>query len=145
MIKKGVRSKEALYLPPHWSLKRRIENEDESQTIGLLPLEELIDHIFPSKYQPKYNQISLELIKLLINNKGKLGPGEVASLLKQGISKATLYNRIIPKLRAFGLIKIEREISDRKSKRMMIRLSKTFSNYLYKIANSWIAILEELK
>ncbi|NPA22188.1 MAG: hypothetical protein GXN92_01245, partial [Candidatus Micrarchaeota archaeon] len=58
-VPKGVKSRECLYLPAHYSLKRRFQTDDETPTRNLLPLEDIVDHIFPKKYSPVYYKITV--------------------------------------------------------------------------------------
>ncbi|NPA22051.1 MAG: hypothetical protein GXN92_00495, partial [Candidatus Micrarchaeota archaeon] len=86
-------------------------------------------------------------LKHLIANKGKLYSEQIALFIKENnISKATFYNRVLPKLRAFGVIKVEREFEDinKKARKLKISISRTFGNYLMKIADSWLAIIDEI-
>ena len=67
-----------------------------------------------------------------------------------GISKATFYNRVLPRLKRVGLVKVERETiiameSKRKFRPMRISLSKTFGNYFMKIGDSWLAIVDDAR
>ena len=71
-------------------------------------------------------------------------------LSEKNISKATFYNRVLPRLRRVGMIKIERETvipveSKRKYRPMRISLSKTFGNYLMKIGDSWLAVVDDAR
>ncbi len=146
-VPKGVKSKECLYLPAHYSLKKRFQTDDETPTRNLLPLEDIVEHVFPSKYSPTYHNVAVQFLDFVIKKKGKVYSEDIASFVSSNnISKATFYNRILPKLRAFGLIKMEREFTDigKKSRKLKISLSRTFGNYLMKIADSWLAILDEI-
>ena len=67
-----------------------------------------------------------------------------------GVSKATFYNRVLPRLKRVGMVKVERDTlvnveSKRKFRPMRISLSKTFGNYFMKIGDSWLAIVDDAR
>ncbi|MEM0455808.1 MAG: hypothetical protein QXL02_01810 [Candidatus Anstonellales archaeon] len=148
MIKK-VKSKNILYLPAHYDpTLRRFQDENEGPTKNLFSLQEVLFFVFPPEISPKYNTIANRFINLLIQKNGELYSTDIAEFVRNNsISKATFYNRVLVKLRAFGLIKIEREFSDinKKSRKLKITISKTFGNYLNKIGDSWLAIVDEVR
>lgn len=146
---RGIPSKEALWLPPYNKVKK-FQDENERRTRNLFTLEEVIAFIFPPPYQKRYYEIGLMFIKKLIDNKGFISSDEIASFVNSNnISKATFYNRVLPRMRRAGLIKIEREITQnldatKKRRKLKVRISRTFGNYLLKIADSWLAIVDEI-
>ncbi len=146
---RGIPSKEALWLPPYNKVKK-FQDENERVTRNLFTLEEVIAFVFPPPYQKRYYEIGVKFIKELIKNKGKLTSNEIVSFINSNkISKATFYNRVLPRMRRVGLIKIEREITQnlnatKKGRKLKIKISRTFGNYLLKIADSWLAIVDEI-
>jgi hypothetical protein len=110
----------------------------------------VVNFIFPKKYQQTYNEIALKFLELL-TGKVEVEGKDISEFLKQNnISKATFYNRVFPKLRRSGLIKVRRETitaveSKRKYRPMHVSLSKTFGNYLSKIGESWLAIVDDAR
>jgi hypothetical protein len=74
---------------------------------------------------------------------------EISEVIKNNnISKATFYNRVLPRLKRLGLIRIKRQTeygNEKKYRHMKIEISKTFGNYLLKIADSWLAHVDDLK
>ena len=67
---------------------------------------------------------------------------------EKNISKATFYNRVLPRLKRVGMVKVERETvvaleSKRKFRPMKVSLSKTFGNYFMKIGDSWLACVDD--
>ena len=57
---------------------------------------------------------------------------------------------MLPRLKRIGLLKVERQTiialeSKRKFRPMTISLSKTFGNYLVKIGDSWLAIVDDAR
>lgn len=146
---RGVPSVESLYFPP-FSDVRKFQDDNEQLTRNLWNIEEVLNFVFPKQYQEKYHEIALAFMKLLLE-KAKLEGGDIAAFVSgKDISKATFYNRVLPRLRRVGMIKIERETivaqeSRRKYRPMRIMLSKTFGNYLMKIGDSWLAVVDDAR
>ncbi|HID72658.1 TPA: hypothetical protein EYP38_01840 [Candidatus Micrarchaeota archaeon] len=146
---RGVPSSESMYLPAHNSEElRTFQDKNENITRNLWRLEEVVNFVFSRKYQPKYFETALSFMKLLTDKVQLSGDDTSAFVRDNGISKATFYNRVLPRLRRVGMIKIERETvvpveSKRKFRPMRISLSKTFGNYFMKIGDSWLAIVDD--
>jgi predicted transcriptional regulator len=148
---RGVPSSEAIYLPRHDSQElRTFQDKNESMTRNTWSIEEVINFVFSKKYQPKYHEIAFSFLKLL-GEKTQMNGDEIAAFVKNnGISKATFYNRVLPRLKRVGMLKVERETlinveSKRKYRPMKISLSKTFGNYFMKIGDSWLAIVDDAR
>jgi len=148
---RGVPSSESLYLPPHNSEElRSFQDATENPTRNIWSVDEVANFVFSRKYQAKYYEISLGFLKLLGNSTYLDGAAISKFVSENGISKATFYNRVLPRLRRVGMIKIERDTivaqeSKRKFRPMRISLSKTFGNYLMKIGDSWLAIVDDAR
>lgn len=148
---RGIPSKDSLYLPPHNSPElRSFQDGNENATRNSWNIEEVVNFIFPARFQQKYHEIALTFLKLLLE-RGTLTGDDIGHFVSQnGISKATFYNRVLPRLRRIGVIKVERQTiialeSKRKFRPMNITLSKTFGNYLSKIGDSWLAIVDDAR
>jgi hypothetical protein len=148
---RGVPSSESLYLPPHNSGElRKFQDESENPTRNIWSIEEVANFVFSKKYQSKYYEVAFGFLKLL-SEKTHLDGSDISEYVsKNNLSKATLYNRVIPRLKRVGMIKVERETivaveSKRKYRPMKISLSKTFGNYLMKIGDSWLAIVDDAR
>lgn len=145
---RGIPSKESLYLPAHNSpALRQFEDPGENLTHSVWDLEDVLNFVFPKQYQMKYNEIAVKFLSLFLTKQVLEGPDVAGFVKANGISKATFYNRVLPRLKRIGMIKVERETivaaeSQRKFRPMKIRISKTFGNYLNKIGNSWHAYVE---
>ena len=102
--------------------------------------EDVVDFIFPKAYQPKYYQVAVEFLNLVLENE-TVTKDEIGKFLKQkDYSRSTLENKIIPKLVRFGLVKREREIEEGKlgkGRSLILSDSLTFTNYLAKIGQAW--------
>ncbi len=148
---RGVPSSESIYLPRHDSPElRTFQDKHESITRNAWSLEEVANFVFSKKYQPKYFEIALGFLTLL-SREINIGGEEISEYIKSNnISKATFYNRVLPRLKRVGMIKVERETlvnieSKRKYRPMRISLSKTFGNYFMKIGDSWLAIVDDAR
>lgn len=148
---RGIPSKESMFLPSHDSpLIRSFEDKDENISKNTWDLTEVSTFIFPKKYQIKYHSIATAFLALL-SQKTKIEGCEISEFIKkENISKATFYNRVLPRLKRVGMIKVERQTiiakeSKRKFRPMTIHLSKTFGNYMSKIGDSWLAIVDEAR
>jgi len=148
---RGIPSKDSLYLPPYNSPElRNFQDANENATRNTWSVEEVVNFIFPKRYQEKYNEIALAFMKLALE-KGALSGEEIGRFVSSGgISKATFYNRVLPRLKRVGLLKVERQTlialeSKRKFRPMTISLSKTFGNYLTKIGDSWLVIVDDAR
>ncbi len=148
---RGIPSKDSLFLPPHNSPElRNFQDSNENLTRNIWSLEEVVNFVFPKRYQQKYSEIALAFLKLAVQ-KTTLSGDEIGNFVSSNnISKATFYNRVLPRLKRVGMLKVERQTiialeSKRKFRPMTISLSKTFGNYLTKIGDSWLAIVDDAR
>lgn len=148
---RGIPSKESFYLPAHYSEEvRKFQDESEMQLRNYWTYEEVINFVFPKKYQRTYNEIANSFIRELLDYH-VLENNEITNFVKKNrFSKATFYNRVLPRLKRVGLVKVERETispehSKQKRRPMRISLSKTFGNYLCKIGESWLACVDDAR
>ncbi len=148
---RGVPSSQSVYLPRHDSEElRAFQDKNENMTRNLWSIDEVANFVFSKKYQRRYYDVSLSFLKLL-TKKLSLSGNETAAFVKErGISKATFYNRVLPRLKRVGMVKVERETvipveSKRKFRPMRISLSKTFGNYFVKIGDSWLAAVDDAR
>jgi len=148
---RGIPSSECLYLPAHDSPSlRSFEDQNGAQTRNLWGMEEIMNFVFPSKYQRKYNEVAVAFMREMVK-KTKMEGAQIADFISScNISKATFYNRVLPRLKRVGMLKVERQTliaveSRRKYRPMTIHLSKTFGNYLVKIGDSWLACVDEAR
>jgi len=148
---RGVPSSEALYLPSHYGGEiRSFQDQNENLTRNLWSLEEVLNFVFAKRYQKKYYDTALAFMTLM-KEKEVLGGSEINEFVRaSGVSKATFYNRVLPRLKRVGMLKVERdtivaEEGKRKYRPMRISLSKTFGNYLMKIGDSWLAVVDDVR
>lgn len=148
---RGVPSDETMYLPAHNSPEiRAFQDANENTTRNLWGLDEIVNFVFARKYQKTYYEIAAAFLKELAR-KTKMEGSEIGEFVSANkFSKATFYNRVLPRLKRVGMIKVERQTivaveSKRKFRPMTIHLSKTFGNYLMKIGDSWIAVVDDAR
>ena len=148
---RGIPASESLYLPRHDSPElRNFQDQNESATRNVWGIDELVNFVFPKKYQPKYYAAAEAFLRHLCV-KTSLGNGEMAEFIRDNnISKATFYNRVLIRLKRAGLVKVERDTivaveNRRKFRPMRVSLSKTFGNYLCKIGDSWLATVDDAR
>jgi hypothetical protein len=148
---RGVPSSESIYLPRYDSPElRSFQDKNETITRSIWNVEELTNFIFSKKYQPKYFEIATGFLKLLTERTEITGEDIAAFVKNNSISKATFYNRVLPRMKRVGMIKVERDTivaieSKRKFRPMRISLSKTFGNYFMKIGDSWLAVVDDAR
>lgn len=148
---RGIPSSESLYLPAHYSEElRAFQDKEENLTRNLWSIEEVMNFVFPKRYQRKYHETALAFMKLLAEKISMRGSDINSFVLQNNVSKATFYNRVLPRLKRIGMLKVERETiiaedSRRKYRPMIISLSKTFGNYLMKIGDSWLAAVDDAR
>jgi hypothetical protein len=148
---RGVPSSESAYIPAYNSGElRSFEDKNGNLTRNTWSLEEVSNFIFSKKYQPKYFEIALGFMQILTKKVHLTGEETSEFLRSNAFSKATFYNRVLPRLRRVGMLKVERDTispveGKKKFRPMRISLSKTFGNYFTKIGDSWLAIVDDAR
>ncbi|HNT60741.1 MAG TPA: hypothetical protein PKJ97_02060 [Candidatus Bilamarchaeaceae archaeon] len=150
-IPRGIPSSESLYFPAHNAEEfRPFQDSNESLTRNLWRMEDVVNVVFSRKFQPTYYEIAVKFLGAL-SAKPHMDGADIGRFVSENnVSKATFYNRVLPRLRRVGMIKVERETvvaveSRRKFRPMRISMSKTFGNCFYKIGDSWIAVVDEAR
>jgi len=136
-VSKGIPVAESLYLPKHYGSELKDKGGIEKTVIW--DVSDVVDFIFPRKYQPTYSKVATDFINLVLDRE-KITKKETSEFLREtGYSRSTLENKVIPKLVRFGLLKREREIEPglRKGRALILTESLTFTNYLERIAFAW--------
>lgn len=150
-IPRGIPSSESLYFPAHNAEEfRPFQDGNENPTKNLWRLEDVANIIFSKKFQPTYYEIAVKFLQALAAKPHMDGADMGKFISENNVSKATFYNRVLPRLRRVGMIKVERETivaveSKRKFRPMRVSLSKTFGNCFCKIGDSWLAIVDEAR
>lgn len=133
----GIPSSESLCIFPHYGAE--LKKKGGLDKAVYWDVSDVMDFIFPRKYQPKYHEVACEFVKMILEMDW-VTKDEIRGFLKRtGYSKSTLENKIIPKLVRFGLIKREREISTGlgKGRALILSDSLTFTNYLDRVGFAW--------
>jgi len=150
-VPRGIPSSQSLYFPSYNAEGvRPFQDSNENQTRNLWKLEDVVNLVFSKEHQPTYFEIAQKFLDLLFR-KPHIDGTEVGEFVSSnGISKATFYNRVLPRLRRVGMIKVERDTvvaveSKRKYRPMRISLSKTFGNCFAKVGDSWLALVDEAR
>jgi len=140
---RGVPAKESLWLD---DIRKRRDDWKYHKKVRL-ELPQLIQIVFPKYFQPKYHEIALNFMHILLE-KGELRGADTAKFISENnYSKATIYNVILPRLRKVGMIRTEREEfaqqrSRQKYYRKIIQPSKQFSIFFGKIAEEYETLLD---
>ncbi len=147
---RGIPSSESMWLPAFYSSDvRRFQDDEGRLTRNIWKVEELMKFLFPPKYQETYYRIAVAFLKLLEEKDGIVEGKEIGQFIKDNnFSKATFYNRVLPRLKRVGIVRLKRATEEGKNKKhmpMSVELSKTFGNYLMKIADSWLAFIDDVK
>ncbi len=135
---RGIPSDESLWLPRHYG--KEVKGKGGLEEDIIWSAEDVVDHIFPRSYQPRYYRVAVDFLMLVLENE-TVTKEEIGKFLgEKNYSRSTLENKIIPKLVRFGLVKREREIEDGslgRGRSLILSDSLTFANYLTKIGLAW--------
>lgn len=133
----GIPSGETLWLPGHYGSD--IKKKGGLEKTVIWDVGDVIDFVFPKKYQPTYHKVACDFIKILFERE-RVTKKEIAVFLEENrYSRSTLENKVIPKLVRFGLVKREREIKSGLGvgRGLVLSESLTFASYLGRIAFGW--------
>ena len=92
--------------------------------------------VFPKEYSPVQHNISVQFMKFIIKNEIITGNDLRKFLGVNGFAKSTLYNKVIPKLERFKMIKIVRDI--KQSRIRTIEIDRMFGEHIRHIGQSWL-------
>ncbi len=138
---RGIPADESLWVPRHYGKELRDKGGLDKTIMWAVP--DIVDFIFPRRYQPKYFQVATDFLELVLESE-VVTKKEISKFLEsKGYSRSTLENKIIPKLVRFGLLKRERELtgSMKKGRSLIISESLTFTNYLDRIGFAWNSVV----
>jgi len=133
----GIPSSETLWVPPHYGAE--LKKKGGLDKTVYWDLAEVVDFVFPRKYQPKYHAVATDFLDIMLK-KDWVTKEEISKFLEStGYSRSTLENKVIPKLVRFGLVKREREIKGGmgKGRSLILSESLSFTNYLERIGFAW--------
>ncbi len=133
----GIPSGESLWLPSHYG--RDVKAKGGLDKTVFWNVSDVLDYVFPSKYQPTYHKVACMLTDLILA-KGYVGKKDIGKFMKDNtVSKSTLENKVIPKLVRLGLLKREREFRAGlgKGRGLVLSESLTFTAYLDRVGFAW--------
>lgn len=136
-VSRGIPTGESLWMPRHYG--REIKEKGGLDKSVIWEIEDVMDFVFPRRYQPTYHRVGSDFVNFLLENE-RITKNEISKFLdEKKYSRSTLENKVIPKLVRLGLVKREREIEGRlkKGRSLILTESLTFTNYLERIALAW--------
>ncbi len=143
---RGVPSRETLWLKDI----RKLRKEWKYHQGVRLDLEQIMQLIFPEKYQRVYNEVATNFMNLLLG-KTELHGDDLGRFIRENdYSKATFYNIILPRLKKVGMVSVKREkFASKRSKqkyyKKIVRPSTEFSIFLKQVGNEYKSIVETAK
>jgi hypothetical protein len=140
---RGIPSKYSLYMPA--SSGREICEKGGIGKAQNWDLDAVIDFVFPRKYQPRYNEMAVKFLRALLEVPSMSRKDVLGFVNSNNYSKATLDNRIIPKLVRMGLVERKRITASDGTVETPISASSGFTEYLEKIAFEWQLLLGKSK
>jgi hypothetical protein len=138
---RGIPADESMWIPRHYG--KEIKDKGGLDKTIMWSVSDVVDFVFPRKYQPKYFRVAADFLELILKNEA-VTKREIAEFLKEKqYSRSTLENKIIPKLVRCGLVKRERELEGTmgKGRSLILTESLTFTNYLERIAFAWNSLV----
>lgn len=145
---RGIPAKEALWLPRHDKVREILQKQSNPfDEYGVeWSVGNVLCFLFPPKYRELQYKHSVAFIEFVCEHGGQVDYREISAFVERsGVSKATFYNKIIPRLKHAGLIEVKRpqRTGARESEKgpMRVLLSETFHNYLFKMAKEWRRIV----
>jgi len=105
-------------------------------------LEDLLVFVFPKDIQETYNKVAKAFMEsLLFNASAGINGDQIGAwLLENNFSKATFYNRVLPRLIDIGLVERKRVHGDT-GRKMILYPSLSFGLYLQKMGSVWNEII----
>ena len=133
--KKGIPSEDHFYLPRKDSLNELLKKDSAIKSSTSWNMQDVLQFVFPEKYRKSYHSTATKFMQALKENGGRMSSPEIAEFVSaNAVSKATFYNKVIPRLNRIGMIERNRSPS---SNKLDISWSLEFSSYLEKIAFEW--------
>jgi hypothetical protein len=145
---RGIPADEALWLPRHDAVREILRKQSNAfDEYGVeWSTADVLSFLFPPKYRAEQHKVAVAFVELLCENGGAADFHAIGDFVtRTGASKATFYNKIVPRLKHAGLIEVKRPMrtGGRESEKgpMAVQLSETFHNYLFKLAKEWRRIV----
>ncbi|HIH20306.1 TPA: hypothetical protein HA244_03485 [Candidatus Micrarchaeota archaeon] len=142
-VPKGIPSKETFWLPDHSKIHEILGKTNPFDEFGAeWSAADLLLFLFPKKYRATQYEYAVKLMDFMVARGGELNYMELGDFVeKTGVSKATLYNKIVPRLIDVGMVERHRKYPDNRKGPFKLELSQSFHNYLFKMAKEWRRIV----
>ncbi|MEM0475225.1 MAG: hypothetical protein QW343_00310, partial [Candidatus Norongarragalinales archaeon] len=148
IVSRGIPAGEALWLPRHDEVRAILRKQSNAfDEYGVeWSVEDVLSFLFPPRYRPEQYKIAVAFVKMLCENAGAADFHAIGDFVaRSGASKATFYNKIVPRLKHAGLIEVKRPLRTgaRANEKgpLSVQLSETFHNYLFRLAKEWRRIV----
>lgn len=143
---RGAPSKETLWFDD----VKRLRDEWAYHKNVRLELNQILELVFPPKYQQKYYLMAIEFMNHLLGKQALYGDDIGAFIREKSFSKATFYNIILPRLRRVGMVRLEREEfhherSKQKFYKKIVKPSTQFSKFWSHIASEYSSLVQTAK
>ncbi len=133
--KTGIPSEDQLYLPRKDTLDELLKKQGAIRSSTTWDASDLLQFVFPQRYRSAYHGVAVSFLTTLQQNNGSLTSSQIGEFVqKTKISKATFYNKVLPRLVRIGMLDRNREPT---SNKMTVKWSNQFAIYLEKIAFEW--------
>ncbi len=133
--KTGIPSEDQLYLPRKDTLDDLLKKQGAIRSSTSWDASDLLQFVFPQRYRSAYHGVAVSFLTALQQNNGFLTSSQIGEFVeKTKISKATFYNKVLPRLVRIGMLDRNREPT---SNKMTVKWSNQFAIYLEKIAFEW--------
>jgi predicted transcriptional regulator len=143
IVPKGIPAEESFWLPDHSKIHEILGKTNPFDEFGAeWGVSDLMQFLFPRKYRETQHKFATQLLEFMIARGGELHYMELGDFVeKTGVSKATLYNKIVPRLIDVGMVERHRKKMDAEKGPYKLELSQSFHNYLFKMAKEWRRIV----
>ena len=138
-VPKGIPANESFWLPDHSKVHEILDKTNPFDEYGAeWDASDLMLFLFPKKYRETQHKFATQLVEFAIARGGEIKFMELGDFVEQsGVSKATLYNKIIPRLIDAGMFERHRKNLGAETGPYRLELSQSFHNYLFKMAKEW--------
>ncbi len=139
IVPKGIPAEEAFWLPDHSKIHEILGKTNPFDEFGVeWRVEDLMQFLFPKRYREIQHKFATQLVEFMIANGGEINYMQLGDFVEStGVSKATLYNKIVPRLLDAGMIERHRKNPESEKGPYRLEMSQSFHNYLFKMAKEW--------
>ncbi len=136
---RGVPSAESLWLD---GVDKRANDWDYDMSAGL-KLDNILQLVFPLKYQPVYHEMASRFMRLLLSRGDVTGKDIKIMLESSSSSAATFYNRVLPRLKCVGMVKTVRIDASKNpgQGRLAYTYDSSFSDFFELVSNDYKRII----